>query len=155
MHFPCIPDALSISTEIPKRRSWESSKTVLSSQPEEDETDENKKVNEFTLYGQSNSYLDHPTPAVVEPQVAAQRGQEKVKEGSRLMRKLKQFRKGKHFVLVYTVCIQTLYRAFSWKCADCDSTHGRNSAGFSHALDAHSLHLNSVFTDHCKIFKET
>jgi hypothetical protein len=107
--------------EIPKRRSWESSKTVLSSQPEEDERDENTKANECSLSGQSNSCLDHPTPAVVEPQVAAHRGQEKVKEGSRLVRKLKQFRKGKHFVLVFTVCIQTLYRAFSCKCADCDS----------------------------------
>jgi hypothetical protein len=93
----------------------------LSSQPEEDEPDENTKANEFSQSGQSNSCSDHRTPAIVEPQVAAHRKQEKVKEGSRLVRKLKQFRKGKHFVLVYTVCIQTLYRAFSWKCSDCDN----------------------------------
>lgn len=86
-------DALSISTEIPKRRSWESSKTVLSSQPEEDEPDENTRANEISLCGKSNASLDQPTPAVVEPQVAPFRGQEKVKEGSRLVRKLKQFRK--------------------------------------------------------------
>ncbi|XP_023706892.1 rab11 family-interacting protein 1 [Cryptotermes secundus] len=86
-------DALSIGTEIPKRRSWESSKTVLSSQPEEDEADENIKANKFSISGQSDSCLDHPTPAAGVPQVAAHRGQEKVKEGSRLVRKLKQFRK--------------------------------------------------------------
>jgi hypothetical protein len=82
----------------------------LSSQPEEDEPDENTKANEFSLSGQSSSCLDQPTPAVVEPQAAAHR-QEKVKEGSRLVRKLKQFRRGKHLVLIYTVCIQTMYRA--------------------------------------------
>jgi hypothetical protein len=27
---------------------------------------------------------------------------------------LKQFRKGKHFVLICTICIQTLYKAFNW-----------------------------------------
>jgi hypothetical protein len=85
----------------------------LTSQPEEDEPDENTRVNEFSLSGQSNTSSDQPTPAVVEPQVAALRGQEKVKEGSRLVRKLKQFRKGKHFVLVCIICIQTLYRTFT------------------------------------------
>jgi hypothetical protein len=97
--------------ESPKRRSWDSAKTVLSSQPEEDEPDENIKANECSLSGQSNSRLDHRTPAVVKSQVAAHRGQEKAKEGSRLVRKLRQFRKGKHFVVVY---ILALYRAFGW-----------------------------------------
>jgi hypothetical protein len=97
--------------ESPKRRSWDSSKTVLSSQPEEDEPDENTKADEFSQSGQSNnSCLDQQTPAVVERQVTAYRGQEKVKEGSRLVRKLRQFRKGKHFDLVY---IQTSCMAFS------------------------------------------
>jgi hypothetical protein len=81
----------------------------LSSQPEEDEPDEITKANEFPLSGQSNSCLDNRTPILVEPKAAAHRGQEKVKEGSRLVRKLRQFRKGKHFVLV---CILTMYRAF-------------------------------------------
>jgi hypothetical protein len=85
----------------------------LTSQPEEDEPDENTRANEFSPSGQYNVSLDQPIPAVVEPQVAALRGQEKVKEGSRLVRKLKQFRKGKHFVLICTICIQTLYKAFN------------------------------------------
>lgn len=70
-------DTLSANMENLKRRSWESSRSVLSSQPEEAEPDEKMDVNDFSKYAA----------------VAAPKGQGKPKEGSRLVRKLKHFRK--------------------------------------------------------------
>lgn len=89
-------DTVPANMEISKRRSWESSKTVLSSQPEENEPDERTEDNDVSKYAsvwQSNSGLNQSERRAGEPAVAAPKGQEKVKEGSRLIRKLKQFRK--------------------------------------------------------------
>jgi hypothetical protein len=108
-------DTVPANMEISKRRSWESSKTVLSSQPEENEPDERTEDNDVSKYAsvwQSNSGLNQSERRAGEPAVAAPKGQEKVKEGSRLIRKLKQFRKGTLFLFVHTVHTETLYRIY-------------------------------------------
>jgi hypothetical protein len=105
-------DTFSANIEIPKRRSWESSKIVLSSQPEEDEPVGMPKDNEFSPYAsvwQSGAGLKLSESSAGEPAVGAAQGQEKVKEGFRLVRKLKQFRKGTLFLFVHTVYIEILY----------------------------------------------
>ncbi|GFG28449.1 hypothetical protein Cfor_00628 [Coptotermes formosanus] len=89
-------DTFSADMEVSKRRSWESSRTVLRSQPEEDKPVgkmEDNDVSKYASVWQSNSGLNQSKQSAGEPAVAAPRGQEKVKEGSRLVRKLKQFRK--------------------------------------------------------------
>jgi len=89
-------DTLSANMEISKRRSWEGSRSVLSSQPEEVEPDEKTEDNDFSKYAsvwQSNTGLHHSEPRAGEPAAAALKGHGKPKEGSRLVRKLKQFRK--------------------------------------------------------------
>lgn len=80
-------NTFSANTEISKRRSWESSRSVLSSQPEEVEHDEKTEV------WQSNPGLNHSEPRAGEPAASAPKGHGKPKEGSSLVRKLKQFRK--------------------------------------------------------------
>jgi hypothetical protein len=107
-----LPEAISANREIPKQHSWESCpKSILTSQPEEEEEPDDKTdANEFSLYsvGSSSSHFYHLTPPVMEPHMEAPKGQEKAKEGSRLVRKLKKFRKGKQFLLVYEVkeCVE-------------------------------------------------
>jgi len=104
-------DTLSANTEISKRRSWESSRSVLSSQPEEVEPDEKKEDNDFSKHAsvwQSNSGLNQSEPKAGEPAAAAPKGHGKPKEGSRLIRKLKQFRKGTLFVFVHIVYTDTI-----------------------------------------------
>ena len=81
-------DTFSTNNENLKRRSWESSRSVLSSQPEEAEPDEKMDVNDFSKYA-----------AVAAPKV-----QGKPKEGSRLVRKLKHFRKGSPFFFFFGTC---------------------------------------------------
>jgi hypothetical protein len=98
--------------EISKRHSWESSRSVLSSQPEEVEHDEKTENNDFSNYAsawQSNSGLNQSEPRAEEPAAAAPKGHGKPKEGSRLVRKLRQFRKGTLFVFVYIVYTETIY----------------------------------------------
>lgn len=90
--------------ETLKRRSWDSPKTLLSSQPEEEEPTENN-------FSSSNPF--HRTETPVQPTAAPRRNtedlsksmsrvtekneekeKEKEKEISKLARKFKQFRKG-------------------------------------------------------------
>lgn len=104
-------DTFSANMEISKRRSWESSRSVLSSQPEEVEPDEKTEDNDFSKYAsvwQSNSGLNQSEPRAGESAVAAPKGQGKPKEGSRLVRKLKQFRKGTPVVFVHIVYTETM-----------------------------------------------
>jgi hypothetical protein len=96
-------DTFSANTEISKRRSWESSRSVLSSQPEEVEHDENTEV------WQSNSGLNHSEPRAGEPAASAPTGHGKPKEGYSLVRKLKQFRKGTLFVFIHLVYTENIY----------------------------------------------
>jgi hypothetical protein len=109
-------DTFSADMEVSKRRSWESSRTVLRSQPEEDKPVgkmEDNDVSKYASVWQSNSGLNQSKQSAGEPAVAAPRGQEKVKEGSRLVRKLKQFRKGTLFLFVHTVYTDILYCIYS------------------------------------------
>jgi len=107
-----MPDTSSANTEILKRRSWESSRSVLSSQPEEAEHDKKRENNYFSNYAsvwQSDSGLNQSEPRAGEPAAAVPKGHGKPKEGSRLVRKLKQFRKGTLFVFVHIVYTETIY----------------------------------------------
>lgn len=109
--FPYLLDTFSANMEISKRRSWESSRSVLSSQPEEVEPDEKTEDNDFSKYAsvwQSNSGLNQSEPRAGESAVAAPKGQGKPKEGSRLVRKLKHFRKGIPVVFVHIVYTETI-----------------------------------------------
>ena len=84
----------------------------MSSQPEEVEHDEKTENNDFSNYAsvwQSNSGLNQSEPRAEEPAAAAPKGHGKPKEGSRLVRKLRQFRKGTLFVFVYIVYTETIY----------------------------------------------
>ena len=84
----------------------------MSSQPEEVEHDEKTEDNDFSKYAsvwQSNSGLNYSEPTAGEPATAAPKGHGKPKEGSRLIRKLKQFRKGTLFVFVHIVYTETIY----------------------------------------------
>jgi hypothetical protein len=84
----------------------------LSSQPEEAEHVEKTEDNDFSKYAsvwQSNSGFIHSEPRAGEPAASAPRGHGKPKEGSRLIRKLKQFRKGTLFVFVHIVYTETIY----------------------------------------------
>lgn len=92
--------------EISKRRSWEGSRSVLSSQPEEVEPDDFSK---YASLSQSNTGLNQSEPRAGEPEAAALKGHGKPKEISRLVRKLKQFRKGTLFVFVHIVYTETIY----------------------------------------------
>lgn len=83
-------DTFSANMEISKRRSWEGSRSVLSSQPEEVEPDDFSK---YASLSQSNTGLNQSEPRAGEPEAAALKGHGKPKEISRLVRKLKQFRK--------------------------------------------------------------
>jgi hypothetical protein len=105
-------DTYSANMEISKRRSWEDSRSLLSSQPEEVEPDEKTKDNDFSKHAsvwQSNTGLNQSEPRAGVQAAAAVKGHGKPKEGSRLVRKLKQFRKGTLFVFVHIVYTETIY----------------------------------------------